>query len=176
MNDQIENSNNDQNKNSSDDLFSNSMKVVNKECENILNSFYNNLDTLSKITIGDKLYIKDGNINIDDPFMFQGIWRYCYNVSRKDAIHIINKILNDIEIFFNAILLKNIDNKTGIKKRFSSLENDAFNTIITKLNSSIYGINNLKKTYEKDNQICDELEKINNKIHNLIDNFTNMLF
>ena len=70
---------------------------------------------LSVIRDGDKLYINNGYIKIDEPYMFQGIWRYCYNISRNDAVLVINKLLNDVEIFINAIILKNTDNKTRQK-------------------------------------------------------------
>ena len=82
--------------------------------DSILNNFYANLDVIARIEDGHKLYLdKDQMIQLDEPFMFQGIWRYCYGVSRKDAIHILTKLFNDIEIYMNAIYLRNIDVKNS---------------------------------------------------------------
>jgi hypothetical protein len=151
----------------------------------IPNLFYNNLDELSKIKNGDKLYIENNCIKIDEPYMFQGIWRYCNNVSRKDAILVINKLLNDIELFFNSLLLKNIT-KSSIQFTATSnnvnsrikIKQDEYNilyTINTKLKLSIPGIENLKKTYETDNEISGETDKIISKINNLVNNINNII-
>jgi len=155
---------------------------MDKERENILNFFYTNLDTIANITDCDKLYIDANNmIKIDEPYMFQGLWRYCYNISRKDALHVLNKLLNDIEIYFNAIYIKNLDSKnTFMNKTLKFNENDkinydAFNTIIQKLEKSIKGIENLKKTYEIDIETCKELTKIIDKIKSLLNNFSKMI-
>jgi len=151
----------------------------------IPNLFYNNLDELSKIKNGDKLYIENNCIKIDEPYMFQGIWRYCNNVSRKDAILVINKLLNDIELFFNSLLLKNIT-KSSIEFTATSnninnrikIKQDEYNIlskINTKLKLSIPGIENLKKTYETDNEISGETDKIISKINNLVNNINNII-
>ena len=69
------------------------------EFDNVAKYFLSNLNTLSLVKNGDKLYIdtNTNDIKIDEPFMFQGFWRYCNNVSRKDSVYIIKKIYNDIE-------------------------------------------------------------------------------
>jgi len=155
----------------------------------IPNLFYNNLDELCKIKNGDKLYIENNCIKIDEPYMFQGIWRYCNNVSRKDAILAINKLLNDIELFFNSLLLKNItkssiqfsatnnnvnnnsiNNSGNNRIKFKQDEYNVLHKINTKLKLSIPGIENLKKTYENDNEISAETDKIISKINNLVNN------
>ena len=155
---------------------------MNKERENILNFFYTNLDTIANIIASDKLYIDTNNmIKTDEPYMFQGIWRYCYNISRQDALHVLNKLLNDIEIYFNAIYIKNLDSKnTLVNKTLKFSENDkinfeAFTTIIQKLNKSIKGIENLQKTYEADKITSKELSKIIEKTKSLSINFSKMI-
>ena len=91
--------------------------TTNSSQQTILDFFYNNLDTIAKIQDGHKLYIgSDNNINLEEPYMFQGIWRYCYNISRKDAIYVITKLINDIEIYYNALYVKNLEIPNGIKR------------------------------------------------------------
>jgi hypothetical protein len=144
--------------------------------ETILNFFYNNLDTITKIQNGYKLYINsDNSINIEEPHMFQGLWRYYYNISRKDAIYILTKLFNDIEIYFNSIYVKNINNKFNNYIKLNEQDYKAFTTIINKLENSLSGIDNLKKTYSSDENTCNELDKITNKIKLLISTFTTMI-
>lgn len=152
---------------------------MSKDQQTILNFFYTNLDTIAKIKDGHKLYINsDNTINIEEPYMFQGIWRYCYNISRKDALHVLNKLLNDIEIYYNALYVKNMETRNIFNTRppkFNQEDNTAFTTIITKLDKSIEGIENLKKTYKNDNETCSELTKVVNKIKSLIQSFNKMI-
>lgn len=145
------------------------------EREIIIAFFNDNLDVLAKIEDGHKLYLdKDNKIKLDDPYMFQGIWRYCNNVSRKDAIHIINKLINDIEIFFNALYLRSA-NKLTRKFENDSIEYKTVQVIANKLHLACKGIENLKKTYSTDKNICNELDRIINKMHSLTITFYLMI-
>jgi len=142
--------------------------------ESILNNFYTNLDVLARIEDGHKLYLdKDQALQLDEPFMFQGIWRYCYGISRKDAIHILTKLFNDIEIYMNAVYLRNIDAKNSCYPRIpkTSPDQGVFITIIEKINKAISGIANLKLTYKADDATCAELQRIIDKCKSLVDNF-----
>jgi hypothetical protein len=146
--------------------------------EAILSNFYNNLDVLAQIQDGHKLYLdKEQMIQLDEPFMFQGIWRYCYGISRKDAIHLLTKLFNNVEIYMNAIYLRNIDSKNSSYPRIpkSSLEHNIFITIIEKINKAIFGIANLKLTYKTDEQTCIEIQNIIDKAKSLADNFMIMV-
>jgi len=146
--------------------------------DTILNNFYNNLDVLARIEDGHKLYLdKDQLLQLDEPFMFQGIWRYCYGISRKDAIHILTKLFNDIEIYMNAVYLRNIDTKNSSYPRIpkSNPEQGIFLTIIEKINKAIQGIGNLKLTYKTDEITCSELQRIIDKATSLVDNFMIMI-
>ena len=99
-------------------------------------------------------------------------------ILNKEAL---TKLLNDIEIYFNAIYIKNLDSKnTLVNKTLKFNENDkinyeAFTTIIQKLNKSIKGIENLQKTYETDKITCKELTKIIEKTKSLSTNFSKMI-
>ena len=71
--------------------------------EETIKYFIDNLQILEKIKEGDKLSVNSYNMfSIDDPVMFQGIWRYFSNSNRNDTIKAIHKLLNDIETFLNA--------------------------------------------------------------------------
>jgi hypothetical protein len=144
----------------------------------ILNNFYNNLDVLARIQDGHKLYLdKEQILQLDEPFMFQGIWRYCYGISRKDAIHLLTKLFNDIEIYMNAVYLRNIDIKNSSYPRISKSnpEQSIYITIIEKINKAIIGITNLKLTYKTDELTCTELQRIVDKAKSLVDNFMIMI-
>lgn len=145
------------------------------ERELILAFFIANLDVLAKIEEGHKLYLdKDNKIQLDEPYMFQGIWRYCNNVSRKDAINVINKLLNDMEIFFNALYLKTA-NKISRKIEPDTNEYNTIQTIMNKLSIGVKGIENLKKTYSSDENICIELDRIIKKMKSLFNTFQIMI-
>jgi hypothetical protein len=145
------------------------------ERELILAFFIANLDVLAKIEEGHKLYLdKDNKIQLDEPYMFQGIWRYCNNVSRKDAINVINKLLNDMEIFFNALYLKTA-NKISRKIEPDTNEYNTIQTIMNKLSIGVKGIENLKKTYSSDENICNELDRIIKKMKSLFNTFQIMI-
>ena len=145
------------------------------ERELILAFFIANLDVLAKIEEGHKLYLdKDNKIQLDEPYMFQGIWRYCNNVSRKDAINVINKLLNDMEIFFNALYLKTA-NKISRKIEPDTNEYNTIQTIMNKLSIGVKGIENLKKTYSSDENLCIELDRIIKKMKSLFNTFQIMI-
>ena len=145
------------------------------ERELILAFFIANLDVLAKIEEGHKLYLdKDNKIQLDEPYMFQGIWRYCNNVSRKDAINVINKLLNDMEIFFNVLYLKTA-NKISRKIEPDTNDYNTVQTIMNKLSIGVKGIENLKKTYSSDENICIELDRIIKKMKSLFNTFQIMI-
>lgn len=146
--------------------------------EIILNNFYNNLDVLGKIQDGHKLYLdKNQILQLDEPFMFQGIWRYCYGISRKDAIHLLTKLFNDIEIYMNSVYLRNIDIKNSSYPHIpkSNPNQTTFFLIIEKINKAITGIANLQLTYKDDIQTVDELQRVIEKAKSLVDNFMSMI-
>ena len=153
-------------------------RITKMDKESILNNFYSNLDILARIQDGHKLYLdKDQSLKLDEPFMFQGIWRYCYGFSRKDTIHLLTKLFNDIEIYMNAIYLRNIDSKNSSYPRIPkyNAEQSIFITIIEKINKAIIGITNLKLTYKNDEQTCEEFQRIIDKAKSLVDNFMIMI-
>jgi hypothetical protein len=146
----------------------NDNNILNIDLDETCTYFIKNLETLSKLTNGDKLNLdnKTNLISIDEPFMFQGLWRYCNNISRKDAIYLISKLYNDIDLYINSQYLKEIEfnKKTLSKQQNISIKLSNIITLLIKnIKESLKGLDSLKITYESDNEILQELNKLSQK-------------
>ena len=139
--------------------------------ETILDWFNKNLENLSTINEGSKIYINRDNIIIqDEPYMFQGLWRYYNNIKRGDALFIINKLFDNIERYYNSLYIKScmIKNKQKIMNIPESIVNEVKN-IIEKITKNIIELilqeskHNLYKTY------CEIYKLITNETYNNID-------
>ena len=149
---------------------------INLDSNTILGFFHTNLENLSTIKEGCKIYIDNENIiKIDEPYMFQGLWRYYNNIKRSDAIFIINKLYNNIERYFNSLYVKTcmIKNQHKIMAIPDFIIND-FTLIIYKMEISKQGIENLIKTYKDDPVTVKELEQIIDTINTMMMNFTKL--
>ena len=144
--------------------------------DTIVEYFYTNLEGLSNIKEGCKVYVNSYNvITPDEPYMFQGLWRYYNNIKRADAIELITKLFDNIERYYNSLYLKYCMMKN--KHKIFNLPETIileFKNIIDKMTLSLVGINNLLKTYEKDTKTVDELNKIITNVNNMITNFTKL--
>ena len=144
--------------------------------ETIIQYFYKNLEGLSNIKEGYKLYISSDNIIIpDEPYMFQGLWRYYNNIKRQDAIEVITKLFDNIERYYNSLYIKTcmIKNKNKIINIPDTVIIE-FKTIIEKMDLSLLGIENLIKTYERDEITVNILNKIKIQVHTMVLNFTKL--
>ena len=149
---------------------------IDLDSNTIVNYFHTNLENLSTIKEGYKIFItRDNIIMLDEPYMFQGLWRYYNNIKRGDAIFIINKLFNNIERYYNSFYVKTcmIKNQHKIMAIPESIIDD-FKLIIDKMNNSKLGIENLSKTYKYDSETVKELEKIIDTINTMITNFTKL--
>ena len=152
---------------------------LNLDSELLTVYLYKNLDNLSNIKEGCKIYINNENneniITPDEPYMFQGLWRYYHNISRADAILVITKLFDNIERYFNSLYIKicMCKNKKTIINMSETFTNE-FNLIIEKMNKSIQGIENLKLTYKDDTTTVDNLNNIIINVNNMINNFTKL--
>jgi len=150
------------------------INTINLDSETLVNYFYDNLFGLSKIEKGFKLYISNGNIiTPDEPYMFQGLWRYYNNIGRNDAILIITKLFDNIERYYNSLyiktcIIKNKENKINMPEPIIK----EYKLIIEKINKSLYGIKNLKVTYKDDRYIIAELNTIIETISKIVTHFT----
>ena len=155
--------------------MSNNMEI-NLNSDTIVDWFYKNLTNLSTIKEGCKIYVNSENIIIvEEPYMFQGLWRYYNNVKRTDAINIINKLFENIERYYNSLYIKTcmIKNKQKIMSIPETIVKE-FKDIIEKIEVSKEGIINLSKTYKDDSVTIAELEKISTYINLIITNFTKL--
>ena len=146
------------------------------DSSNILNYFHTNLDNLSNIQEGYKIFINNENIiMIDEPCMFQGLYRYYNNSKRSDAVLIITKLFDNIERYFNSLYIKicMIKNHNNIMAIPESIIND-FTLIIDKMEKSKEGISNLSKTYKDDVTTVQQLDKIIDNCNTMISNFTKL--
>jgi hypothetical protein len=141
--------------------------------ETILDWFNKNLENLATLKEGSKIYINRETIIIpDEPYMFQGLWRYYNNINRGDTLFIINKLFDNIERYYNSLYIKTcmIKNKQKIINIPESTVNDV-KTIIEKIEASKNGILNLKITYKTDPITVLELDKIIVNMNTIITNF-----
>jgi hypothetical protein len=149
--------------------------------EIILYNFNVNLETIARIKNGHKIYIDSNQmIQLDEPYMFQGLWRYCYSISRKDALYVLTKLFNDIEIYINALYLNvNLINKDIRISRSTSKDAILFISNIQKLNTNIQnanqGIKYLQETYKEDKETENKLQRIIDKGNSLITSFQTMM-
>ena len=149
---------------------------IDLDSNTIVHYFHTNLDNLSNIKEGYKIFITPDNIiMLDEPYMFQGLWRYYNNIKRSDALFIINKLFDNIERYYNSLYVKTcmIKNQNRIMAIPESII-DEFKLIIDKMEKSKPGITNLSKTYKDDNKTVNELEKIIVTINTMITNFTKL--
>ena len=148
--------------------------TTNLDSETLVNYFYDNLFGLSKIKEGFKIYVTPDNIiTPDEPYMFQGLWRYYNNISRSDAILVISKLFDNIERYYNSLyiktcIIKNKQNKINMPEPIIK----EYKLIIEKINNSLYGIKNLQITYKDDSHIIKELDTIIETITKMITHFT----
>ena len=138
--------------------------------------FNKNLESLSTIKEGYKIYINRENIIVpDEPYMFQGLWRYYNNINRTDTVFFINKLVDNIERYFNSLYIKTcmLKNKQKTINIPETIVNE-FKDIIDKMDKAKIGIINLSNTYKNDLKIVSEFEKIITNINNIIANFTKL--
>jgi hypothetical protein len=127
-----------------------------------------NLNILSKIKPYDKIYInKDNLITIEYNTIFQGFFRFIYNNGRE-------KNINNLNAFYNSVfdIVDDILNSHYLQfQNILDKENDDFIKVFTNLKkiyfyleSSLEGLNNLRKTYQTDIVSDSKIEIIINNI------------
>ena len=150
--------------------------TTNLDSETLVNYFYDNLFGISKIEEGFKIYVTPDNIiTPEEPYMFQGLWRYYNNISRNDAVLVIGKLFDNIERYYNSLyiktcILKNKEKKINMPPNVVK----EYALIIEKMNGALYGINNLKLTYKDDANTSKELDTIIENATKMIDHFTDI--
>jgi len=127
-----------------------------------------NLNILSKIKPYDKIYINKNNlITIEYNTIFQGIFRFIYNNGREKNITNLNAFYNSVFDVVDDILNSHYLQSQNI----IDVDNDEFIKVFTNLQkinfyleSSLEGLNNLRKTYQTDIVSDSKIEIIINNI------------
>jgi len=111
-----------------------------------------NLETMSKISIGEQLTHDDKYIAIDKSYI-KCISRSWYNISRYTSLEMINKILEESYKYLNKLKNKK-DDVSGIY----------WIQLISKLRNSIVGLAKLRQTYSNDEKFTKQIDIIIKKL------------
>jgi len=123
--------------------------------ENSIEDTILNLKMLSQIKPYDKLYLVDGLIKIDTPYLFQGIYRWYQSYDRETTTKDLDKIVEDVIKITDELI-----NKTEI----SCEENVLCQTLLIEINNASKGLSNLKISYKDDTFITSKLDIIKDKL------------
>lgn len=120
-----------------------------------------NLKILSKIQKNGKITRSyDGIISLDSETFYQPIRRFIASDSRKQAVFEINSIISEcIDTFFNILnskyMNKHYYNTDEFKKNCENID-----LLLSELDSARIGVENLKFTYQNDQNIVSQLDII----------------
>lgn len=141
--------------------------------EDTVKYFIDNLSVLESLKEGDKLTVNSttNSFTIDEPVMFQGVWRYFSNSSRGDTVKAIHKLLTNIETFVNAVIFREKESKNRLghsgKYGLSDKTCVMFSLLANSMENSVRGLENLKVTYKDDETIVKQLNKILSRIESI---------
>lgn len=128
-----------------------------------------NLKILSKIQKNGRISRSyDGIISLESDNIYQPFKRFLSSDSRKQAIFEINSIINEsLDVFANIL------NSKYMNKNFSSSDEYVKNCenlqlLLTELQLSKFGIENLKFTYQNDHNIESQLDIVILKINTVV--------
>jgi hypothetical protein len=131
------------------------------------------LKILSKIEDKDKLLIDDDGLRIDKPYTGQFLFRFYNEHSRFNTIKYLNSFFNNCEkiIYFKFSKdFMNINSSLYNENNYLLYlyERDEIACFKADLQKSIYGLNNLIKTYCTDPKMTKAITYLINKINKLI--------
>ncbi len=118
-----------------------------------LDDIFINLNLISKIEQGDKLYIQDKYVNIDTSYI-QSIMRWYWGVDRKSTIGFIKLVINRAFEFCGELIKS--DTKMLLR-------------LINDLRNSINGLSKLKNTYATDKLVQAEIDVVIEDIRSKIE-------
>lgn len=146
----------------------------NKNMDDLIDETILNLKIISNIKENDKLITSKNIIEIDNPYMLQGINRWYNNENRIITIKKLNEICeNTFKI--TEYLITNEKEKKDKDNILKYNNNEIFQSLIIEMTNSINGIENLKNTYSKDIPISSQLDILKKKMLMKIDKL-NKLF
>lgn len=146
----------------------------NKNMDDLIDETVLNLKIISNIKENDKLITSKNIIEIDNPYILQGINRWYNNENRIITIKKLNEICeNTFKI--TEYLITNEKEKKDKDNILKYNNNEIFQSLIIEMTNSINGIENLKNTYSKDIPISSQLDILKKKLLMKIDKL-NKLF
>ena len=145
-------------------------------------------DLIYKLTIisylkhGEKLYCDESNIYIDNSYI-PSLSRYISNQNRNISITYITNIINDVIYITDFIYKNEISIKKNEKEKeerlirnfFKESNDKILKNFYIKLNCVIDGLNNLKLTYNNDNNVKTNIDLLIKKIESRISKLENVL-
>jgi len=137
------------------------MDPVNEE---FIDSIITNLKILGLLQINDKLNIRKGHLHIDKESGIQFVKRWFFRDSRDNTLLYIKDVIRNIYTLFSKIKIGNTSGQ-GIYNQDDI--NWIVTRVLTELEKSENGINNLKTTYSCDSMTSVVLENIIVKIREL---------
>lgn len=131
---------------------------------------YINLKIIGKIQKNGRLKkSSNGIVALDKTWYLQGLWRAISSDSRKQTLHELNSILNDIpgvlEAFRNS---KFTSNHYSLSDDFVKLMQE-FKMLIDAMTEAHEGLHNLKFTYIRDDNVIAQMDIIIFRLKNLLD-------
>jgi len=119
-----------------------------------INNIFINLRLITKLEIGNKIYINNNFINIDNSYI-KSISRWYNDFNRYDNLNFVKKVIEN-SFLLNDELIKNKD--LVLLKRLNN-----------ELKLIIYGLINYKQTYINDKLFHSEIDVLNENIKNKIE-------
>tara|TARA_B100000530_G_C15660521_1_gene370159 strand:- start:63 stop:500 length:438 start_codon:yes stop_codon:yes gene_type:complete len=125
-----------------------------------INLILSNFEVLSKIQYNDKLTYTNNKLIIDNSYYFRPLYRWYNNYNRLDTLLILNNMISNI-MYISDFFIQKLKYNKNDKSTISIL-----NTILTTIQNSYIGFNNLDKTY-CDNTFSIKINSYILKLENL---------
>lgn len=119
-----------------------------------------NLNVIGQIQLHAKIYIRNGNIYIDDNYAFlRSIKRSIMGDNRYDTLEFIRTLIHNTFVLCDRIMLdnKNVDHIVKHNSILHRLGND--------LNNAVSGITHIKETYASDARIASSVDVLTDNIN-----------
>lgn len=135
-----------------------------------------NLKILSKIQKNGKITRSyDGIISLDHETFYQPIRRFISSDSRKQAIFEINSIITEAIESFSNILNSKFTNKNYCNTDEYKKNCDNLRLLLNEIELAKIGVENLKFTYQNDQNVVSQLDIIILKMNTTINDVSNKL-
>jgi hypothetical protein len=132
-----------------------------------------NLKILSKIQKNGRIARSyDGIISLETDLYYQAIKRFVTSDSRKQGVFEINSIVAECHTVLNNILNSKYMSRTFCQTEEYCKNCDEIELLLSQMELAKYGIENLKFTYQNDQNVASQLDVIILKLNNYIKDIT----